>query len=47
MKTAGLQIEAYFTHLKRQRRIGDDVGDLKYSFTKSDILLGLKYYLKP
>jgi hypothetical protein len=29
---AGLQIEgvlAYFTHLKCQKRIGDDVGDLK------------------
>jgi hypothetical protein len=32
-----LQIEsvlAYFTHLKCQKRIGDDVGDLKYVFTK-------------
>jgi hypothetical protein len=34
---AGLQIKgvlAYFTHLKCQKRIGDDVGDLKYVFTK-------------
>jgi hypothetical protein len=33
--TAGLQIEgvlAYFTQLKCQKRIGDDVGDLKYVF---------------
>jgi hypothetical protein len=32
-----LQIEvvlAYFTHLKCQIRTGDDVGDLKYVFTK-------------
>jgi hypothetical protein len=30
---AGLQVEgilAYFTHLKCQKRIGDDVGDFKY-----------------
>jgi hypothetical protein len=30
---SGLQIEgvvAYFTHLECQKRIGDDVGDLKY-----------------
>jgi hypothetical protein len=26
---------AYFTHLKCQKRIGDDVGDLKYVFTKN------------
>jgi hypothetical protein len=25
---------AYFTHLKCQKRIGNDVGDLKYVFTK-------------
>jgi hypothetical protein len=34
---AGHQIEgvlAYFTHLKRQKRIGDDVRDFKYVFTK-------------
>jgi hypothetical protein len=33
----GLQIEgvlAYFTNLKCQKRIGDDVGALKYIFTK-------------
>jgi hypothetical protein len=31
----GLQIEgvlAYFTHLKHQKCIGDDVGDFKYVF---------------
>jgi hypothetical protein len=36
--TAGLQIEdvlAYFTHLKCQKRIGDDVEELKYVFTKT------------
>jgi hypothetical protein len=36
----GLQIEgvlAYFTHLKCQKRIGDDVGDLKYVFTKKKL----------
>jgi hypothetical protein len=35
---AGLQIEgvlAYFMHLKCQKRIGDDVGDFKYVFTKN------------
>jgi hypothetical protein len=35
--TAGLQIEgvlAYFTHLKCQKRIGDDVADLKSVFYK-------------
>jgi hypothetical protein len=35
--TSGLQIEgvlAYFTHLRCQKRIVDDVGDLKYVFTK-------------
>jgi hypothetical protein len=26
---------AYFTHLKCQKRIGDDVGDFKYIFTKN------------
>jgi hypothetical protein len=34
---SGLQIEgvlAYFMHLIRQKRIGDDVGDFKYVFTK-------------
>jgi hypothetical protein len=34
---SGLQIDgvlAYFTYLKCQKRIGDDVGDLKYVFTK-------------
>jgi hypothetical protein len=30
-KTQGLR---YFTHLKCQKRIGDDVGDLKYLLTK-------------
>jgi hypothetical protein len=38
----GLQIEgvlAYFMHLKRQKRIGDDVGDLKYVFTKKKKIL--------
>jgi hypothetical protein len=30
---SGLQI-AYFTHLKCQKHIGDDVGDFKYIFTK-------------
>jgi predicted metalloprotease len=34
MRFSGLQIEAYFTHLKRQKRIGDDVGNFKYVFTK-------------
>jgi hypothetical protein len=37
----GLQIEgilAYFTRLKCQKRIGDDVGDLKYVFTKKKFL---------
>jgi heme/copper-type cytochrome/quinol oxidase subunit 4 len=32
---SGLQIEvvlAYFMHLKCPKRIGDDVGDLKYVF---------------
>jgi hypothetical protein len=32
----GLQIEGvlvYFSHLKHQKRIGDDVGDFKYIFT--------------
>jgi hypothetical protein len=36
--SSGLQIEgvlAYFTHLKWQKRIGDDVGDFKYVFTKN------------
>jgi hypothetical protein len=36
-KWAGLQIEgvlAYFTHLKCQKCIGDDVGDFKYVYTK-------------
>jgi hypothetical protein len=36
---AGLQIEgvlAYFTHLKCQKRIGDDVVDLKYDFYKKN-----------
>jgi hypothetical protein len=35
----GLQIEgalAYFMHLKCQKRIGDDVGNLKYVFTKKN-----------
>jgi hypothetical protein len=35
--SSGLQIEgvlAYFTHLKCQKRIGEDVGDFKYIFTK-------------
>jgi hypothetical protein len=34
---SGLQMEgvlAYFMHLKQQKRIGDDVGDFKYVFTK-------------
>jgi hypothetical protein len=34
----GLQIEgilAYFTHLKCQKHIGDDVGDFKYVFTQT------------
>jgi hypothetical protein len=34
---AGLQIEgvlAYFTQIKCQKHIGDDLGDLKYVFTK-------------
>jgi hypothetical protein len=38
----GLQIEgilAYFTHLKCQKRIGDDVGDFKYVFTKKIFFL--------
>jgi hypothetical protein len=34
---AGLQMEgvfAYFMHLKCQKRFGDDVGDIRYIFTK-------------
>jgi hypothetical protein len=45
--TAGLQIEgvlAYFTHLKCQKRIGDDVGELKYVFiTKKSYFLSENY----
>jgi hypothetical protein len=32
--TQGFRQRAYFPHLKRQKRIGDDVGDFKYVFTK-------------
>jgi hypothetical protein len=35
---AGLQIEgvlAYFAHVKHQKCIGDDVGDVRYVFTKT------------
>jgi hypothetical protein len=42
-KKPGLQIEgvlAYFTHLKCQKCIGDDVGDFKYVFTKKNKKLG-------
>jgi hypothetical protein len=41
----GLQIEgvlAYFTQLRRQKRIGNDVGDLKYDFTNTFLLLLVK-----
>jgi hypothetical protein len=37
---SGHQIEgilAYFTHLKCQKCIGDDVGDFKYVFTNKNI----------
>jgi hypothetical protein len=37
--TSGLQIEgvlAYFTHLKCQKRIGDDVGNVGYVFTNKN-----------
>jgi hypothetical protein len=40
----GLQIEGvlvYFTYLKHQKRIGDDVGDLKYVFTKTKKIIYL------
>jgi hypothetical protein len=38
---AGFQIEgvlAYFMHLKCQKRIGDDIGDVRYVFTKKTTL---------
>jgi hypothetical protein len=44
MSSAGLQIEgvlAYFTHLKCQKRIGDDVGDFKYVFTTKIVVFFL------
>jgi hypothetical protein len=43
MTKSGLQIEdvlAYFTHLKHQKRIGDDVGDFKYVIATKNIFLG-------
>jgi hypothetical protein len=33
---------AYFTNLKCQKRIGDDVGDLKYVFTKTNFFFLVK-----
>jgi hypothetical protein len=33
---------AYFTHLICQKRIGDDVGDLKYVFTNKTIFFLVK-----
>jgi hypothetical protein len=38
---------AYFTRLKCQKRIGDDVGDIKYVFTKQNFFCFLlwKYVL--
>jgi aconitate hydratase len=39
--STGLQIEgvlAYFTQLKHQKCIGDDVGDLKYVYTQKNIV---------
>jgi hypothetical protein len=46
---AGLQIEgvfAYFTQLKCQKRIGDDVGDLKYVFTKKKKFKKITFLVK-
>jgi hypothetical protein len=37
---AGLQIEGVLAYFIQLKRIGDDVGDLKYVFTKQIFFLG-------